>query len=270
MLPLFVDTMIQSFKFDLNSTSNENPNYSNITVMPNKQKLVILSGAGMSQESGLKTFRDMGGIWDNYQVEEVASPDAWKRNPELVLRFYNERRKALWEASPNAGHITLASLEDKFDVEIITQNVDDLHEQAGSKRVLHLHGELKKARSTVDPSRVYTLQTPGLNLGDLCELGSQLRPHIVWFGEPVPNIVSAQRIMEKADILAVIGTSLVVYPAAGLIQFAPEGIPVFVIDPGSPSITRSDVVFIRKKASEGVKDLVEKLGQYCQGSNQKE
>lgn len=235
-----------------------------------KQKLVVLSGAGMSQESGLKTFRDMGGIWDNYHVEEVASPEAWQRNPELVLRFYNERRKALWEARPNAGHIALASLEKIYDVEIITQNVDDLHEQAGSRKVLHLHGELRKARSTADPSRIYTLHTPELNIGDVCELGSQLRPHIVWFGEPVPNIVKAQKIMEKADILVVIGTSLVVYPAAGLIHFAPEGIPIYVIDPGSPNLTLSGVVYIQKKATEGVNDLLEKLEHYRLGSIQKE
>lgn len=235
-----------------------------------KQKLVVLSGAGMSQESGLKTFRDMGGIWDNYHVEEVASPEAWKKNPELVLRFYNERRKALWEARPNAGHIALASLEKIYDVEIITQNVDDLHEQAGSRKILHLHGELRKAHSTADPSRIYTLHTPELNIGDVCELGSQLRPHIVWFGEPVPNIVKAQKIMEKADILVVIGTSLVVYPAAGLIHFAPEGIPIYVIDPGSPNLTLSGVVYIQKKASEGVNDLLEKLEHYRLGSIQKE
>ena len=270
MLPLFVERMDQSFNFEKEPLADVNPRN---TIKPDilmKQKLVILSGAGISQESGLKTFRDMGGIWDTYQVEEVASPDAWKRNPELVLRFYNERRKAFWEALPNAAHITLASLEERFDVEIITQNVDDLHEQAGNKKVLHLHGELRKARSTADPSIIYTLQSPELNLGDLCELGSQLRPHIVWFGEPVPNIVKAQKIMEKADILVVIGTSLVVYPAAGLVHFAPEGIPVFVIDPGSPSVTRPGVVYIQKKASEGVNDLVEKLEQYLQGSNQKE
>jgi NAD-dependent deacetylase len=262
MLPLFVERMNQSFKFEKEPASDAKSINTMKPDMPMKQKLVILSGAGISQESGLKTFRDMGGIWDTYHVEEVASLEGWQDNPELVLRFYNERRKALWDARPNAAHTRLASLEDRYEVEIITQNVDDLHEQAGSKSVLHLHGELRKARSTKDPSRVYTLQSPGLNLGDLCELGSQLRPHIVWFGEPVPNIVKAQEIIEKADILVVIGTSLAVYPAAGLVHFAPEGIPVFVIDPGSPSVARSGVVYIQKKASDGVNDLIEKLGQY--------
>lgn len=151
-----------------------------------KKKLVVLSGAGVSQESGLKTFRDMGGLWEQYEVTEVASIEAWNRNPELVLRFYNERRKKLWEAKPNAAHVEIAGLEELFEVDVVTQNVDDLHEQAGSSRVLHLHGELRKARSTADPNLVYTLQSPELNPGDLCEKGSQLRPHIVWFGSRYP------------------------------------------------------------------------------------
>ena len=179
-----------------------------------KKRLVVLSGAGMSQESGLKTFRDMGGLWEQYDVTEVASPEAWERNPELVLRFYNERRKLLWEAKPNAGHIGIARLEKDFDVDIITQNVDDLHEQAGSTNVLHLHGELRKARSTFDPELVYTMDHWELKIGDKCELGSQLRPHIVWFGEPVPNMTKALALTQKADIFVVIGTSLAVYPAA--------------------------------------------------------
>lgn len=219
------------------------------------KKLVILSGAGVSQESGLKTFRDMGGIWDQYQVEEVASPEAWKRNPELVLRFYNERRKFLWEAKPNPAHHAVTRLEKFFDVQVITQNVDDLHEQAGSSRVLHLHGELRKARSTADPSLVYTLRNWELKLGDSCALGSQLRPHIVWFGEPVPNIGIAAGMVEIADILVIIGTSLAVYPAAGLLQYIKKGIPVFVIDPGEPNVGKHNVTIIRKKASEGMKDL---------------
>src|SRR5690554_173141 len=148
--------------------------------MPVKKRLVVLSGAGISQESGLKTFRDMGGLWEQYDVTEVASPDAWEKDPELVLRFYNERRKQLWDAKPNEGHKCLALLEEWFDVEVITQNVDDLHEQAGSTKVLHLHGELKKARSTADASLVYTLHKWELQIGDACEKGSQLRPHIVW------------------------------------------------------------------------------------------
>ncbi len=185
-----------------------------------KKKLVVLTGAGVSQESGLKTFRDMGGLWEQYDVTDVASLEAWERDPELVLRFYNERRKKLWEAEPNAAHLEIARLEEFFDVDVVTQNVDDLHEQAGSNRVLHLHGELRKARSTADPDLVYTLTHWELNTGDLCEKGSQLRPHIVWFGEQVPYIGKAASLVAGADILVIIGTSLAVYPAAGLVDFA--------------------------------------------------
>ncbi|WP_372936019.1 SIR2 family NAD-dependent protein deacylase [Mariniphaga sediminis] len=224
-----------------------------------KKKLVILSGAGMSQESGLKTFRDMGGLWEQYDVTQVASPEAWQQNPELVLRFYNERRKQLWEAKPNAGHRAIAELEKWFDVDVITQNVDDLHEQAGSSRVLHLHGELRKARSTADPNLVYTLQHWELKLGDTCEKGSQLRPHIVWFGEPVPAIEKAIRIAQEADIFVVAGTSLAVYPAASLIHFVTPGIPAFVIDPDSPKVNQKDAVYIQEKAVKGIEILKSKL-----------
>jgi NAD-dependent deacetylase len=224
-----------------------------------KKKLVILSGAGISQESGLKTFRDMGGLWEQYDVTQVASPEAWRKNPELVLRFYNERRKQLWEAKPNAGHIGIAELENWFDVEVITQNVDDLHEQAGSTKVLHLHGELRKARSTSDPSLVYTLENWELKMGDTCEKGSQLRPHIVWFGEMVTEIERAAEIAETADIFAVVGTSLVVYPAAGLLHYTKPEIPIFVIDPDSPQISGKQVTFIREKAGKGVELLKKKL-----------
>lgn len=224
-----------------------------------KKKLVILSGAGMSQESGLKTFRDMGGLWEQYDVTQVASPEAWQQNPELVLRFYNERRKQLWEAKPNAGHRAIAELEKWFDVDVITQNVDDLHEQAGSSRVLHLHGELRKARSTADPNLVYTLQHWVLKLGDTCEKGSQLRPHIVWFGEPVPAIEKAIRIAQEADIFVVAGTSLAVYPAASLIHFVTPGIPAFVIDPDSPKVNQKDAVYIQEKAVKGIEILKSKL-----------
>jgi NAD-dependent deacetylase len=227
-----------------------------------KKKLVILSGAGISQESGLKTFRDMGGLWEQYDVTEVASPDAWQKNPELVLRFYNERRKQLWEAKPNAGHLGIAELENWFDVEVITQNVDDLHEQAGSTKVLHLHGELTKARSTADPNLVYTLKNWELKMGDLCEKESQLRPHIVWFGEPVSEIERAAEIVKTADIFVVVGTSLLVYPAAGLLYYAKPGIPIFVIDPGNPKISGEKVTFIIEKAGEGVKILREKLKKF--------
>jgi NAD-dependent deacetylase len=224
-----------------------------------KKRLVVLSGAGMSQESGLKTFRDMGGLWEQYDVTEVASPEAWQQNPELVHRFYNERRKMLWEAKPNAGHIGIAGLEKNFDVDIITQNVDDLHELAGSTNVLHLHGELRKARSTFDPSLVYTLDHWELKLGDKCELGSQLRPHIVWFGEPVPNMTKALSLVQKADIFVVIGTSLAVYPAAGLVNYINTEVPVFVVDPNRPEIFRNNVTFIQEKAGTGIKQLVREL-----------
>jgi NAD-dependent deacetylase len=227
-----------------------------------KKKLVILSGAGISQESGLKTFRDMGGLWEQYDVTEVASPEAWQKNPELVLRFYNERRKQLWEARPNAGHMGIAELENWFDVEIITQNVDDLHEQAGSTKVLHLHGELRKARSTVDPNLVYTLKNWKLKMGDTCEKGSQLRPHIVWFGEPVTEIERAAEMVNTADIFVVVGTSLLVYPAAGLLYYTKPDIPIFVVDPGSPQISGKQVTFIIEKAGKGVQMLKEKLLKY--------
>jgi NAD-dependent deacetylase len=224
-----------------------------------KKKLVILSGAGISQESGLKTFRDMGGLWEQYDVTEVASPEAWRKNPELVLRFYNERRKQLWEAKPNAGHIGIAELENWFDVEVITQNVDDLHEQAGSTNVLHLHGELRKARSTVDSSLVYTLKNRELKLGDTCEKGSQLRPHIVWFGERVTEIEKAAAIVQNAGIFVVVGTALVVYPAAGLVHYIKPGTPVFVIDPHKPEVYLDDVEYIQEKAAKGVEILKTKL-----------
>ncbi len=227
-----------------------------------KKKLVVLSGAGISQESGLKTFRDMGGLWEQYDVTEVASPEAWNRNPELVLRFYNERRRQLWEAKPNEGHKDIAALEEWFDVEVITQNVDDLHEQAGSKNVLHLHGELRKARSTCDPTLTYILSHWELKPGDKCEKGSQLRPHIVWFGEMVTEIENAVAIAQQADIFVVVGTSLMVYPAASLIHYIRPGTPVFVIDPQSPEVQYSEVVYIREKAGKGVgivKQELEKL-----------
>lgn len=224
-----------------------------------KKKLVILSGAGISQESGLKTFRDMGGLWEQYDVTEVASPEAWQRNPELVLRFYNERRKQLWEAKPSAGHIGIAGLEQWFDVEVVTQNVDDLHEQAGSSKVLHLHGELRKARSTVDPGLVYTLENWELKKGDTCEKGSQLRPHIVWFGEMVTEIEKAAVVVQKADIFVVVGTSLVVYPAAGLVHYIRPGIPVFVIDPHKPEVFIDSVEYIQENAGIGIDILKEKL-----------
>lgn len=224
-----------------------------------KKKLVVLSGAGMSQESGLKTFRDMGGLWEQYDVTEVATPEAWDRDPALVLRFYNERRKQLFQSEPNAGHLGIAELEQWFDVDVITQNVDNLHERAGSSRVLHLHGELMKARSTIDPFLIYELDGWALDLGDRCEKGSQLRPHIVWFGEPVPEIPRAIGIVETADILVVIGTSLAVYPAAGLVNYARRKTPVFVVDPARPEVYRENVSYIVEKAGKGVVKLKEEL-----------
>ena len=223
------------------------------------KKLIVLSGAGISAESGIKTFRDMGGLWEEYDVMEVASPQAWESNPELVMRFYNERRKKLLEASPNEGHKGLVKLEKYFDVHIVTQNVDDLHERAGSKNILHLHGELKKARSTIDPNLVYDIDGWELKFGDTCEKGSQLRPYIVWFGEAVPAIAEAASICERADIFVVIGTSLNVYPAAGLLDYAPKEIPIFLIDPNDVYTSYKNVTFIKEKAGTGVQKLIEIL-----------
>jgi len=224
------------------------------------KKLVVLSGAGMSAESGLKTFRDMGGLWEQYDVTEVASPKAWEANQELVLSFYNERRKQLLESEPNKGHIGLVELEKKFNVEIITQNVDDLHERAGSSKVLHLHGEIRKAKSTVDPSLIYEIEGWELKKGDRCEKGSQLRPHVVWFGEAVPVIEDAARIIGTADILVVIGTSLNVYPAAGLINYAPENCEIYLIDPENVHVPQElNVVFFKETAVTGVRKLINKL-----------
>lgn len=224
------------------------------------KNLVVLSGAGMSAESGIRTFRDQGGLWEEYDIMEVASIQGWRKNPELMLQFYNKRRKELIDAKPNNGHIGLAELEKDFNVKIITQNIDNLHERAGSTSVLHLHGELMKARSSVDPSLVYTLDHWEMKKGDKCEKGSQLRPHIVWFGEEVPAMEEAIPIIESADYLCVIGTSLNVYPAAGLIHYAPANIPVFLIDPNPPETLPKWVKVIAKGAGEGVADLCKRLG----------
>jgi NAD-dependent deacetylase len=225
------------------------------------KKLVVLTGAGISAESGIKTFRDADGLWNNYRIEEVASPVAWARDPQLVLDFYNMRRKQLYEVKPNSAHFALAALEKHFDVEIITQNVDDLHEQAGSTKVLHLHGELKKVRSTSDSSIVFELKGWELKLGDLCPKGSQLRPHIVWFGEEVPNIMLATTMVRNADIFLVIGTSLKVYPAAGLLGYAPSQIPKYLIDPNAePERSIMNLTVIREKAVKGVVELLTILG----------
>jgi len=224
------------------------------------KKLVVLTGSGISAESGIKTLREMGGLWEEYDVHEVASPQGWASNMDLVLRFYNERRKKLLEAKPNKGHIGLAELEKHYEVEIITQNVDNLHERAGSTKVLHLHGELMKARSTHNPGLVYELDGWELKRGDTCEEGYQLRPHVVWFGEPVPLIENAIEITRTADIFAVIGTSLAVYPAAGLVDYVPQGVPIYLIDPNDIHVPGyREVEIIREKAGTGVLVLKEKL-----------
>jgi len=223
-------------------------------------RIVVLTGAGMSAESGLSTFRDNNGLWNNYRVEEVATPEAWENNMDLVLDFYNQRRKQLYEAEPNAAHKALARLEERYEVDIITQNVDDLHERGGSTRVLHLHGELKKVRSTGDPDLIYDLEGWELKKGDLCEKGCQLRPHIVWFGEPVPLITDAADIANKADIFLVIGTSLQVYPAAGLLHYVPIESPKILIDPKARPVSFIENLKIyNEKAAEAVPGLVEAL-----------
>ena len=225
-----------------------------------KKKLVVLTGAGISAESGIKTFRDSDGLWEGHNVMDVATPEGWDRNPALVLDFYNQRRKQLKEVEPNRGHQILAELEKDFDVYIITQNVDDLHERAGSSNVLHLHGELLKVRSTKNPLYILDWQED-LNFGDLDENKNQLRPHIVWFGEEVPALEEALQLTQNADYFAVIGTSLQVYPAAGLIDFAPRETPVFYIDPKPIKIPnlKNPLTIIPEMASKGVAYMKEKL-----------
>jgi NAD-dependent deacetylase len=225
-----------------------------------KKKLVILTGAGISAESGIKTFRDAGGLWEGQSVMDVATPEGWQKNPKLVLDFYNQRRQQLHEVQPNLGHKILAELENNFEVFIITQNVDNLHEKAGSSNVLHLHGELFKVRSTVDTN--YILDWEGdLNFGDLDNKGNQLRPHIVWFGEEVPALEEALEITQNADIFVVIGTSLQVYPAAGLIEFANPEIPVYYVDPKPATIQnlRNPLEIITMNAGQGVLVLKQML-----------
>jgi NAD-dependent deacetylase len=225
-----------------------------------KKRVIVLTGAGVSAESGISTFRDSGGLWENYNIMDVATPQAWYRNQELVLEFYNQRRKQLYGVEPNAAHYALVKLEEKYDVRIITQNVDDLHERAGSTKVMHLHGELKKARSSVDENLVYELQGWELKKGDHCEKGSQLRPHIVWFGEEVPMIPHAAEVCATADVFIIIGTSLNVYPAAGLVEYAPPGCPVYLIDPADVNVSHlPGVKVIRDRASLGTVQLVNEL-----------
>ena len=220
-----------------------------------KPKLVVLSGAGMSAESGLATFRGPDGLWEGHKIEEVATYEGWKRNREKVLDFYNARRQQLARVMPNDGHKELQALESHFSVQIITQNVDDLHERAGSQQVLHLHGQLTQARSSVDEHLIYDIGYRDIALGDTCEKGSQLRPHIVWFGELVPAIEEAVQITRQAEIFVVVGTSLQVYPAASLLDYVPHEAQKFAIDIERPRSLQKDIHFIQASASEGLKQL---------------
>jgi NAD-dependent deacetylase len=228
--------------------------------MAGRKKVVVLTGAGISAESGIATFRDANGLWEGHDVMDVASPEGWRRNPELVLNFYNERRKNAHAVQPNAGHLALVKLEEKYNITIVTQNVDDLHERAGSGQVLHLHGKLFESRSTLDENLIYPLKGWELKTGDMCEKGSQLRPNIVWFGEMVPMMERALEETVQADIFMVIGTSLVVYPAAGLVDYVPHHVPVYVIDPHIPTVAkRPNLHLIAEKASTGVPKVVHEL-----------
>lgn len=224
-----------------------------------RKRLVVLTGAGISAESGLKTFRDSDGLWEGYNIEDVATPRAWRKDPKLVLDFYNYRRKNVLDAQPNAAHYGLAEVEKNFDVTIITQNIDDLHERAGSTNVLHLHGEIFKMRSERDHELIYEIKGD-IKIGDKAEDGEQLRPNIVWFEEPVPKIEEAIPLVRTADIFVVVGTSLVVYPAAGLVNYAPWNIPKYIIDRRIPYISEiTNITAIEKPATEGVKMLFEML-----------
>lgn len=225
-----------------------------------KKRIVILTGAGISAESGLKTFRDSNGLWEEYNIEDVASYDGWLRNPKLVMEFYNKRRSQLPAVKPNEAHIALAKLEDKFEVHVITQNVDDLHERGGSTNITHLHGELTKVRSVKYPELVYSIGYKDINIGDLCERGEQLRPNIVWFGESVPLMEIAAKVVEEADYLLIIGTSMQVYPAAGLINYASGNCHIFLIDPKAENPYQfSNIKIIKENAGKAVPRLVQEL-----------
>ena len=224
-----------------------------------KEKLVVLTGSGISAESGISTFRDAGGLWEGYDVMKVATPEGWKADPAMVLDFYNQRRHNVMQAEPNAAHRALAELEDQFDVTIITQNVDDFHDRGGSTNIVYLHGEILKSRSSVDPELIYDC-FEDIHMGDTCEKGSQLRPHVVWFGEPVPMIEKATAIVETADILIVVGTSLEVYPAAGLVNYVASGKPKFLVDSKITTVDYiPDLTCITEKATIGVPRLVGNL-----------
>ncbi|HCX21803.1 MAG: NAD-dependent protein deacylase [Flammeovirgaceae bacterium] len=227
-----------------------------------RKKIVVLTGAGISAESGIKTFRDAGGLWEGHDVMEVASPQGWAKNQELVLNFYNQRRKQALTAKPNKGHSALAELENHYEVVIITQNVDNLHEKSGSTNVIHLHGELFKVRSTLDESLIYDLDGWELKTGDLCDLGSQLRPHIVWFGEMVPMMEVAIEETLTADYFIVVGTSMMVYPAAGLINYVHSDVMKYIVDPNLPAIKPdSSTVFIAEAATSGVAKAIDLINQ---------
>ena len=224
------------------------------------KRIVVLTGAGISAESGLKTFRDSDGLWEGYNIEDVATPQAWQRNPQLVQDFYNMRRKDVLSAQPNAAHYALAKLEERFDVTIITQNIDDLHERAGSTKVVHLHGIITMSQSSINPELTYPIEGWELKMGEVCELGSPLRAHVVWFGEDVPMIEEAAKICAGAELFILSGTSLAVYPAAGLVHYVRPGVKKYIVDPNIPAVRRlTNVVEIQAKATIGIPELVEEL-----------
>ena len=224
------------------------------------KKIVVLTGAGISAESGLKTFRDSDGLWEGYNIEDVATPEAWEHNPGLVQDFYNARRKSVLEAQPNAAHYALARLEEKFDVTVITQNIDDLHERGGSTNVIHLHGIITRSQSSKNPNLTYPIDGWELGMNEVCELGSPLRAHVVWFGEAVPMIEKASQICMGAELFILVGSSLAVYPAAGLVNFVPRGVPKYIIDPKIPDLgLNNSFIKIKEAASVGVPELVEQL-----------
>jgi NAD-dependent deacetylase len=221
--------------------------------------IVVLTGAGISAESGLKTFRDSDGLWEGYDIEEVATPQAWRRNPVLVQEFYNMRRKSVLEAEPNAAHYALAALEGKYKVTVITQNIDDLHERGGSTNVLHLHGVITRSQSSLNPNLTYPIDGWELKMGEKCELGSQLRAHVVWFGEAVPMIEDAAEVCAKADLFILVGSSLAVYPAAGLVNYVPWEVPKYIVDPNIPYLPSDSFTKIEERATVGVRKLVDQL-----------
>jgi NAD-dependent deacetylase len=223
------------------------------------KKVIVLTGAGISAESGLRTFRDSDGLWEGYNIEDVATPEAWERNPELVQDFYNQRRKTVLEAEPNAAHFALARLQEKYDVTVITQNIDDLHERAGSTKVVHLHGIITRSQSSLNPNLTYPVNGWEIKMGQQCEMGSQLRAHVVWFGEAVPMIETAARLCSNAEIFILVGTSLAVYPAAGLINYVPHNVTKYIIDPNIPTVSNKGILEMPYKATVGVPKVVEEL-----------